>query len=420
MSQRFGILTCMSLSVLGLVACGGEVVPADELELLPEDEQSEQAPSVDEASDESEMDAVDGEETAPQSSANASSTPAANADAGQSASSDQGSTNEVDSGATAALTTCSVPTEARLEDVSKPTTVVGTGTPSSCTSAAFVAAVAKGGVITFNCGPNPVTITLLQTAKVFNDKGPKVVIDGGNKVTLSGGGKTRILYQNTCDQKQVWTTARCDNQPYPELTVQNLTFANGDARADKLGGGAIYAQGGRLKVLNSKFVSNRCSDTGPDVGGGAIRALQQYNGKPVFVVNSTFGGEVGKGNICSNGGALSSIDVSYTVLNSRFSYNEAIGWGANPAQAGTPGGGNGGAIYNDGNTYTLNVCGTSIQNNTAKEGGGGIFMVSNNRTGSLIIKDSTLQTNKSGKFENFPGMFVLAKSAPTITGSIVK
>jgi hypothetical protein len=66
-------------------------------------------------------------------------------------------------------------------------------------------------------------------------------------------------------------------------------------------------------------------------------------------VNSTFGGEE-LGNVCSNGGALSSIGVSYTVINSVFTHNEAIGYGANPQRSGTPGGGSGGAIYNDGNT----------------------------------------------------------------------
>jgi hypothetical protein len=316
--------------------------------------------------------------------------------------------------------TCTVPKEAALEDVSSPTTVVGNGTPASCTGAAFVAAVAKGGIITFACGASPVTITLDQPAKVFNDKSQKVVIDGGNLVTLSGANKTRILYQSTCDEKQVWTTSHCDNQEFPQLTVQNLSFAGGNAKNTPEGsGGAIYASGGRLKIVNSRFVDNVCADVGPDVGGGAVRAMQQYNGLPVYVVGSTFGGESGSGNVCSNGGALSSIGVSFTVLNSSFRDNQAIGRGANPAQAGTPGGGNGGAIYNDGNTFKLSLCGTTIEHNHANEGGGAIFFVSNDRSGQLTIESSTLRDNPSAKFENFPGMFVLAKADPTITSSTV-
>ncbi len=314
---------------------------------------------------------------------------------------------------------CSAPADAQLEDVSHPTTVVGSGTPQSCTGAAFVAAVARGGVITFNCGSDPVTITLSETAKVFNDKGPKIVIDGGGKVTLSGGGKVQILYQNTCDQAQVWTTSHCNDQDGPQLTVQNLTFADGNAKSTDEGGGAIFARGGRLKVINSQFYGNVCADTGPDLGGGAIRTFDQYQGLPVYVVNSTFG-QSGRGNVCSNGGALSSIGVSYAVINSTFTYNQAIGNGANPAAAGTPGGGSGGAIYNDGNTYTLTVCGSTIEHNRANEGGGAIFFVSNDRSGTLTVQDSTLLDNVSGKFENFPGIFALAKSDPTFTNSSVK
>src|SRR5919199_1670486 len=76
------------------------------------------------------------------------------------------------------------------------------GTPESCTSDAVVAAVAKGGVITFSCGPAPKTIVLDRTAKIVNDTGPKIVIDGGGEITLSGGGEGRILYPNTRDKKQ--------------------------------------------------------------------------------------------------------------------------------------------------------------------------------------------------------------------------
>jgi hypothetical protein len=318
---------------------------------------------------------------------------------------------------------CSVPSDAALEDVSAPKTVIGTGTKESCTGDAFVTAVALGGVITFDCGPDPVTITLTQTAKIVNDTGPKIVIDGGNKVTLSGGGKVRILYQNTCDMAQKWTTSHCDDQPDPELTVQNLTFANGNAKGqDPGGGGAIFASGGRLKINHCRFFDNVCDDTGPDVGGAAVRALEQSQGLPAYVVASTFGGAPGFGNTCSNGGGLSSIGVSYTVINSLFSDNQAIGNGANPARSGTPGGGSGGAIYNDGNTYTLSLCGTLIQNNTANEGGGAIFFVSNDRTGSLVISDSKLSHNPSAGFETagYPGIFVLAKGDPQITGSTLE
>lgn len=317
--------------------------------------------------------------------------------------------------------TCQVPPDATEEDVSNPDTVIGDGTPETCTSDAFVAAVARGGTIAFDCGPDPIVITLDRTAKVFNDQNPDVVIDGGGKVTLSGGGRVRILYQNACDPDQVWTTPHCDDQDHPRLTVQNLTFVDGNAKAEEDGGGAIFVRGGRFKVINSRFFNNVCHDEGPDVGGGAIRVFDQHRDQPVYVVNSTFGGD-GFGNVCSNGGALSSIGVSYTVVNSVLTHNEAIGYGANPQRGGTPGGGSGGAIYNDGNEFTLNVCGSRLTDNTANEGGGAIFFVSNNRTGTLRIEDSHLENNPSDGFETqgYPGIFVLANGDPQVINSLIR
>jgi hypothetical protein len=260
----------------------------------------------------------------------------------------------------------SVPAEAGPEDVSNPDHIIGDGTPESCTAEAFIAAVADGGKIVFNSGGQPVTITLNETAKVVNntDK-PDIVIDGGGLVTLSGGGRNRILYMNTCDKEQVWTTSNCNDQDHPRLTVQNITFADGNSTAygEDLdgGGGAIYSRGGRFKAVNCRFFNNVCAALGPDVGGGAIRVFYQYKKLPVYIVNCTFGGAEGYANYGSNGGGISSIGVSWTIINSLFSHNYCTGNGANPAQAGTPGGGSGGAIYNDGNTMTLTVLGTLIE-----------------------------------------------------------
>ncbi|MFT3923958.1 MAG: hypothetical protein QM778_15600 [Myxococcales bacterium] len=318
---------------------------------------------------------------------------------------------------------CPVPSGAGLEDSSKPTTVVGSGTPASCTGDAFISAVASGGVITFNCGPSPATITLDRPAKVFNDKGPKVVIDGGGLVTLSGGGKTRILYMNTCDKNQVWTTSTCQNQDHPQLTVQNITFVDGNSKTEKEfdGGGAIWSRGGRLKVVNARFFHNECASTGPDVGGGAIRAFDQYNQQPIYVVNSTFGGSAELGNVGSNGGALSSIGVSWSVLNSSFSYNQAIGNGGNPAEAGTPGGGSGGAIYNDGNKMTLSLCGVDIEHNEVKAYGSAIFFVSNNHTGNIEIKDSTITGNVGGSwYPKYPQISHHEDTPVNVTNSVIK
>jgi hypothetical protein len=296
--------------------------------------------------------------------------------------------------------------------------VVGNGTPASCTSRAVVAAVAAGGVIRFSCGPRPVTIVLRATAKVRNTSA-QVVIDGGGKVTLSGGGARRILYMDTCDPAQVWTTSHCQDQAHPVLIVRNITLENGNStgqRFDGGGGGAIFARGGQLKVVRTRFLNNRCDATGPDLGGAAIRALSQYRGRPVYLDHDTF-----RGGVCSNGGALSSIGVSWLVRDCVMRYNRAIGWGANPARPGTPGGGSGGAIYTDGNRYTVTLSGTTISFNHAKEGGGAIFFVSNDRTGTLKIAHSRLHRNKSAGFETrgFPGIFFLGHGHPIVIASTI-
>jgi len=318
-----------------------------------------------------------------------------------------------------------IPAEAAPEDSSAPDQVIGDGTAESCTSAAVVDAVAGGGVITFDCGPDPVTIMMEETAKVYNDQ-PSIVLDGGGLVTLSGMGARRILYMNTCDQNQVWTTANCDNQDHPELSVQNITFVDGNAKGedDDQGGpegGAIYASGGRFKVVNSRFFNNVCADTGPDVGGGALRVFQQYENQPVYVVNTTFGGAEGLGNVCSNGGALSSIGVSWTIINSLFSYNRAIGDGGNPAQSGTPGGGSGGAIYNDGTTMTLSIHGSLIEYNEVNAYGSAIFFVTNDHSGNIVISDSTITNNIGGSwYPTYPQISGHDDTPIDVTNSVIE
>ena len=322
-----------------------------------------------------------------------------------------------------------VPPAARAVSTADPKTVIGNGNPNGCTSAAVVRAVAKGGVITFDCGANPVTITMTATAKVVNTH-RKTIIDGGGKVTLSGDGKVRILYMNTCDPKQIYTTSDCWQQKWPQLVVQNLTFTDAysavrQTKTSDYGGGAIFAQGGQLKVVNSGFIDNRCYKAGPDLGGAAIRALGMYAHRPVYLTDDTF-----RGGRCSNGGAASGLFAGFAVYNSLFVNNRAIGFGANPQQAGTPGGGSGGAIYTDGGeSYDVLVAGTVIRDCRAREGGGAIFFVidtgSNGQhyRGNVFIEQhSVLRDNPSGKFQNAPGIFDSVDgqdTAPVKTGGSI-
>ena len=297
-----------------------------------------------------------------------------------------------------------VPAAARAVNTSKPNRVIGNGTAASCTSAAVVRAVKKGGIITFNCGAAPVTIIMTATAKVVNTH-HHVVLDGGGKVTLSGAGKIRILYMNTCDPRQKYTTDDCWEQKWPQLVVQNLTFKDAysgvkQTKTSNYGGGAIFDQGGQLKVVNSGFIDNSCYKSGPDLGGAAIRALGMWQGRPVYITHDTF-----HGGRCSNGGALSSIDAKWSVYNSLFTDNHAIGTGANPQPKGSPGGGSGGAIYTDGDSYNVLIAGTAIRYCHAREGGGAVFFVVDGGPGTLTIENSVLHHNPSAAFQNAPGIF---------------
>jgi len=114
-----------------------------------------------------------------------------------------------------------------------------------------------------------------------------------------------------------------------------MAFVDGNSNGERFdggGGGAVFDRGGRLAIVNSVFTGNRCEADGPDIGGGG--------GAGAVAVRRSSGGcraQPFSGNVCSNGGALSSIGVSWTVLNSRFSANRAIGGGREPRPGGHAG-----------------------------------------------------------------------------------
>lgn len=313
--------------------------------------------------------------------------------------------------------------EAQEEDISNPDHIIGSGTAESCSASDFIEAVALGGTIVFDCGEDPVTLILTETAKVYNNQEPDVVIDGGGVITLDGNDQQRIFYMNTCDQDLVWTTSYCNNQDHPRLTLQNITLVNGNSTNDTeyTGGGAVWVRGGQFKVVNSNFYRNQALTYGPDTGGGAIRVFDQYEDQPVYIMNSTFGGSEANGNEASNGGALSSIGVSWTIIDSTLSYNSAVGSGGNPADDGTEGGGSGGAIYNDGNTMTLTIINSTIEENEVNAYGSGIFFVTNDLTGNIYIEDSTVHNNIGGSwYPVYPNISMHAETEIEVVNSIVE
>jgi hypothetical protein len=317
---------------------------------------------------------------------------------------------------------CEVPAEAGPESTTG-ATVVGDGTPASCTAAAFETAVQKGGV-TFNCGSAPVTITLDHQIKLLNNAGPDGlghrVIDGGNKVVLSGGDTNRLFYQDACDQSLGQVAGDCTNSPNPSLVIQNLALANAYAPSayapsDGFGGGAIYLRGGSLKVFFSSFCNDVSSQSELKYSGGAIYAEHAYG--QVYIVNSLFGGNAGCNNRSSNGGALAGSSTSFTVLNSQLTYNGANSFGGIPPAPNTPGGGCGGAIYSHGNSINLTICGSTISNNEAVDSAGAVYYSADDLLGRVRIDRSLFAVNQSryaytpspGRAEN--GVFLQTATA---------
>jgi hypothetical protein len=298
-----------------------------------------------------------------------------------------------------------VPMAGQPVDTSKPTAVVGKGTAASCTFDALNTAVAAGGIITFDCGGGAINIPITATLMLPIDKA--TVIDGGDLVTLDGQGKVEIL--------------RFDSPGYRTndvtVTIQHLAFTNAKTNPmkpipqapppcsqgfDDGEGGAIYMRDGNLVVIDSLFTMNKAAPLGPDTGGGAIYINGSKRG--VLVAGCTFAGNSG-----SNCGAVGALNAELDVYDSLVTGNTATGHDANNndpsmcsvmnnGQNEIGSGGNGGALYGDGDGFNVIVCGDDIENNAAGMNafGGGIFFTSDDFSGTLSIIDSTIAGNTGG------------------------
>jgi predicted outer membrane repeat protein len=274
---------------------------------------------------------------------------------------------------------CSRPVD--LVDTSSPDHVIGTGTASSCTFGALEAAVGQGGIITFDCGPDPVTIDV--TAALQLPLGTDTTVDGGGLVILDGGrqaGRTNRIFEFDSPNFRATDTL---------VVLQGLTLQNAEAPAVDYtapdpnnaacaygyadgAGGAVYVRDGRLRVIDCVFAGNRAATPGPDTGGGAIYAL---GANELTVVGSRFVDNQG-----SNSGAVGLLHTEGTLVNSVFENNQATGTGANYAGGdaqGCPGvghenqggaGGNGTVIAIDGGADDHNsFCGCVFRGNQGNE-----------------------------------------------------
>jgi hypothetical protein len=134
--------------------------------------------------------------------------------------------------------------------------VVGTGTPASCTEATLAAALAGGGRVTFDCGPDPHTI-LLTSPKTITQP---TTLAGADRITLSGNNATRLLVVD----------------PAASLTLEGLTITAGYATTD---GGAVVNHG-TLNVFDTTFIGNNTDNAH---SGGAI-----FSDGPLNIYDSDF------------------------------------------------------------------------------------------------------------------------------------
>lgn len=248
-------------------------------------------------------------------------------------------------------------------------TMVGNGSPGSCTQSALQTAITAGGHIQCNCGTNAVlniTTPLMITADV--------VIDGGG-LTLNGNHTSRII------QKDVAV----------DLTVQHMRFING--RAPNTGstftdcGGAILARGNEaiLKVIQCTFEDNSTTRlNADDIAGGAVYVFGQDKG--------IFSDCVFRNNQSSNGGAIGGLGSGIIIANCLFENNAAQG-----SSDGLKG--HGGAINLDGveiaaSERIYSVCGSQfIGNNGYAQGGASNTVFSNNMSAQLEIDQCLFQNN---------------------------
>jgi hypothetical protein len=333
-----------------------------------------------------------------------------------------------------------VPANGHPADVSN-ATVIGQGTPESCSFAALSAAVAAGGAITFDCGSAPITIPVTATMTLPTTK--DTVIDGGNKVTLDGGHAVQILNYDSANFQALET----------RVTLQHLTLVNGKTTPTQMippqpsmpacsqgwddgEGGALFMRDGNLTVVDCVFDGNQAAPLGPDTGGGAIYIEGSKHG--AVIVGSTFTNNSG-----ANAGAVGSLFAELDIYNSLFQGNIATGHDANNndtsmtmctamnnGQYEIGSGGNGGAIYGDGNDFNITLCGDAVLNNAAGANafGGGLFFTSDNFAGVLTIVDTTMTGNtgghwtsvKSGSVTNAGDAIGVNAQSITITNSMLQ
>lgn len=260
--------------------------------------------------------------------------------------------------------------------------VVGSGTPASCTATSYNAALSlvvndvQGGVLTFNCGPNPHTININGARTLQNF----VVIDGGGRITLDALDASRFFVVNQDGP---------DGQTL--VTLQNIRLNRGNSAAEPFGGAILTNANTRLD-LDNVTISNSLAS----VSGGAIA---NFGNTVLNINNSRF-----VGNLAANGGAIAT-RATVLVVGSSFSNNNASGGEGGAIQSydaqlevsGSQFTGNGarfgGAVFKGGSRLLL--VGSNLNDNSASDDGGALYLRADGET--TYVEDGGLRDNDAGR-----------------------
>ena len=272
--------------------------------------------------------------------------------------------------------------------------VVGNGAPASCTEAALVSALAGGGAISFNCGPNPHTIAF-TSRKTINTN---TSINGAGKITFDGGGTTGFFSVAAARTLSLagLTVTNAGNASSPStglaIAVGSGTLSVASSTFSQNTRGAIsgFNTDGVTAITNSLFISNSNSGF-----GGAI-----YNTGQLFISDSMFKDNVGSSS--HEGGAIyntatGGIPGKVTIRRSSFIRNTA---------------GYGGAISNYG-ALTMTES-TLAANGTTFNGGGGGGTFLNGSGGQLLLVNVTLTGGTA--MPNNKGSAIYVNGSPVIGG----
>ena len=273
--------------------------------------------------------------------------------------------------------------------------VVGTGTPASCTGAALATALASASQnITFNCGQGLATINMQSTINLAGTR----VINGENRITLQAPAGSRHF-------------SIASGTP----TVRGVTLTGGNTSTC---GGAVLVTGGSPTFWQMRMTGNSSATSG---GAVCVQNNASLNLSSVTLANNS-AGPGGGGAVSHTGGGY--LDMRFSSLNNNtttgpggallFSGADVTAF-LSSITGNTAGSSSyGGAMAVD--AGTLNVTYSTVSGNRAGSGGG---LEQRPSAGYMFIAGSTVAANTSSTVGRPAGIVGASAAGGQVVGTIV-